>query len=156
MHSIFKSADTCKKPRDLVRADALVERCLQLISQLEPRVWFLENPFSGLLRTREIMQGIPFVVLDYCMYQDPPLYRKRTAIWTNCTDWKPKLCDRTHLVNGRRHPATAQRGPRKGGGDRAFTLVQLHRLPSRLCDEVFAVCASRRVAALLYGCVNSA
>ena len=131
-----------QKPRDLVLAGAFVERCLQLISQLEPQVWFLENPCSGLLRTREIMQGIPFVVLDYCMYQDPPLYRKRTAIWTNA-DWKPKLCNRTHLVNGRRHPATAQRGPRKGGGDRAFTLDHLHRIPSRLCDGILAVCVAR-------------
>ena len=127
---------------DFARAGACVERCLQLISQLEPRVCSLENPFSGLLRTRELMQGIPCVVLDYCMYQDPPLDRKRTAIWTNCTHWTPKLCNRTHLVNGR-HPATAQRGPRKGGNDTAFTLDHLHRLPSRLCDKMFAVCVAR-------------
>ena len=98
-----------KTPRDLARADALVERCLQLIPQLEPCAWMVENPFSGLPRTRGIMQGIPCVVLDYCMCQDPSLYCRRTAIWSNCTDWNSKLCDCTHLENGRRHTATAQR-----------------------------------------------
>ena len=66
---------TAKTPRDLVKADALVQRCLELIQTLQPKLWFLENPHSGLLRTRPFMQNLPYVVVGYCMYQNPALYR---------------------------------------------------------------------------------
>ena len=126
-----------KTPRDLEGADALVKRCLELIEQLAPAVWFMENPDSGLLKTRAIVNGLPYVRVDYCMYHAP--YRKRTRIWTN-TDWTPKLCDRSHLVNGR-HVRTAQRGPcvRNNTADR-FTRDELHRLPAKLCEEVYSIC----------------
>ena len=92
-----RARTTAKTPRDLVRADRLVERCLQLIKDLQPRLWFVENPDIGLLKTRAVVAGLPFVRLDYCMYGAP--YRRRTrfgrtlngapccatgAIW--CTD----------------------------------------------------------------------
>ena len=130
-----------KTPRDLVKADALVKRCLGLIQTLRPKVWFLENPDSGLLRTRPFMQALSYVRVDYCCYQDPALYRKRTAIWTNAVNWQPMLCDRSHLIDGK-HAATAQRGPRKGGGDQRFSRDELHRLPRRLCQEILDVCQS--------------
>ena len=128
---------TAKSPRNFFKADALVERCLQIIEQLEPKVWFLENPDSGYLKTRAVVADLPFVRLDYCMYGAP--YRKRTRIWTNLTDWQPKMCDRIHLVDNK-HVRTAQRGGRDAwsGSDR-FTLDELHRLPEALCDEIYAV-----------------
>ena len=91
----------------MFQADALVERCLQIIEQLEPKVWFLENPDSGYLKTRAVVADLPFVRLEYCMYGAP--YRKRTRIWTNLTDWQPKMCDRSHLVDNK-HIRTAQHG----------------------------------------------
>ena len=79
-----------KTPRDLVGADALVQRCLDIIAYWQPKYWFIENPQTGLLRTRDVVQGVPFVDLDYCMYG--AFYRKRTRIWTN-TAWTPRpLC----------------------------------------------------------------
>ena len=132
-----RARTNAKTPRDLVRADALVARCLELIRFLCPRLWFLENPDSGLLKSRAVVAGLPYVRVDYCMYGAP--YRKRTRIWTNA-DWKPKLCDRSHLVDGR-HEKTAQRGPcnRTDKADR-FTRDELHRLPVALCREIFEVC----------------
>ena len=94
---------------------------------------------SGYLKTRPCVEGLSYVRVDYCMYGCP--YRKRTRLWTNCTEWTPKMCDRSHLVDGQ-HPSTAQRGPGRIN-DATFTRNDLHRLPPRLCDEIFAVCAAR-------------
>ena len=73
-----KARTTAKTPRNFERADGLVKRCLELIRDLQPRVWFLENPDSGLLKTRLFMFGLPYVRIDYFMYGAP--YRKRTRI----------------------------------------------------------------------------
>ena len=59
--------NNCKNTQDFFKADALVERCLELIDRLEPKVWFLENPDSGYLKTRAVVDGLHFVRLDYCM-----------------------------------------------------------------------------------------
>ena len=69
-----KARTTAKERRNLEKADRLVKRCLELICYLQPRVWFLENPDSGLLKTRDFMKDIPFVRADYCMYG--ALYQK--------------------------------------------------------------------------------
>ena len=69
-----------KTPRDLEAADAIVQRCLDIIAYWQPKYWFIENPQTGLLKTRDVVHGVPFVDLDYCMYGAP--YRKRTRIWT--------------------------------------------------------------------------
>ena len=133
-----RARTTAKEPRNLEKADRLVKRCLELIFRLQPRVWFLENPDSGLLKTRDFMKDIPFVRVDYCMYG--ALYRKRTRIWTNA-DWTPKLCDRSHLM-GNRHPKTAQRGGRGTWNvhDKC-DLDELHALPAKLCEDIFACSA---------------
>ena len=80
-------------PRDFEKADKLVQSCLDIIEYLKPQLWFIENPDTGYLKTRPVVQGLPCVRVDYCMYQNPAMYRKRTRIWTNCKTWKPKLCD---------------------------------------------------------------
>ena len=108
-----RARTTAKTPRDFEKADKLVQACRDIIEYLQPRCWFIENPDSGLLKTRPCVFDLPFCRVDYCMYGCP--YRKRTRIWTN-VDWTPKMCDRSHCVDGN-HVATAQRGPRKGGED---------------------------------------
>ncbi len=136
---------TAKTPRDLQGADRLVSKCLQIIAHLAPRLWFVENPDTGLLKGREVVAGLPFVRLDYCMYGAP--YRKRTRVWTNAEGmWTPQLCNRSHLVDGRRHAKTAQRfagrlpdGTRLAGD--VCTLDELHALPQELCEEIFRVCS---------------
>lgn len=99
-----------------------------------------KNPLPSLAVSSAgiVVAGPPYVRVDHCMYGAP--YRKRTRIWTH-GEWTPKLCDRSHLVNGR-HKMTAQRGPSRnccsGHGDRC-TLDQLHRLPAELCREIYNV-----------------
>ena len=128
-----------KTPRDLEGADAIVQRCLDIIAYWRPRYWFIENPQTGLLKTRYVVQGLNFKDVDYCMYGAP--YRKRTRLWTNCTNWIPRpLC--THAS----HPMTAQKGPSKRAGqlirDDNCSLQTLHSIPQELTREIMLHCTN--------------
>jgi hypothetical protein len=124
---------TARTPRDLVGADAIVRKVLDLADSLFC-YYLIENPHSGLLKTRDVMLGIPMQVLDYCRYGAP--YRKRTSIWTN-TDFVPArpLCEKDCLVSdGKKHTRRAQRS---GPGYRN-TLEELYHIPPELCNEIAA------------------
>ena len=77
---------------DQDEADKLVLKTLEIINYFQPEVWFLENPQTGNLKNRPIMEHLPFYDVDYCMYSDWG-YKKRTRIWTNKKGWSAKLCD---------------------------------------------------------------
>ena len=122
-----------KTPRDLQGSDAIVQRCLDIIYFWRPKYWVLENPQTGLLKTREVVQKLNFKDVDYCMYGAP--YRKRTRLWTNCHTWTPKpLCDHSS------HPMTAQKGPSKRKGNLIqhdnWSLQRLHSVPESLTREL--------------------
>ena len=55
-----------KRPRNLEAGDRLVLRALEVIRNLRPQWWALENPQTGLLKTRPFMQGLPFSDVCYC------------------------------------------------------------------------------------------
>ena len=141
----FSIAKTVGK-RDLEKADAIVRRTLAIITYLRPNLyWFIENPATGLLKTRPYMQGLPSVTLDYCKYDMP--YRKRTQIWTNAP-WTPRpLCryDCGRIIPGTRmHEKTAQHGKehndtREGN---QFQTKELYAIPSELVEDIYAVCES--------------
>ena len=135
-YSIARSK--AKTPRDLEGADAIVQICLKIIKYWNPKIWFIENPQSGLLKTRPVVQGLPFVDLDYCQYGT--LYRKRTRIWTNAAYVPRPLC------TAKTHQMSAQKGPsrRRGAllsGD-TCSLATLHALPKELTQEILEVCTS--------------
>ena len=90
-----------KTPRDLGKADMLVRRTLEIIAHFQPKVWFIENPQTGLLKSRYFMGGIPFHDVTYCMYGYA--YRKATRIWTNVAGFTPLFCRRdcVSMANGR-------------------------------------------------------
>ena len=91
-----------KKP-DLESADKLVLKALEIIDYFKPEVWFIENPQTGLLKSRPFMKGLPFYDVDYCMYGGH--IRKRTRIWTNKKVWNNKLCDKScGLIKDNKHP----------------------------------------------------
>ena len=136
-----KARTRAKTPRDLEGADAIVQRCLDIIAFWRPRFWIIENPQTGLLKTRDVIQGLLWKDIDYCSYQCPVLYRKRTRLWTNCTDWVPRPpC--TH--NG--HPHSAQKGPQRVRGtglsfeNDVMTLQTLHQVPPALTTEIMYFC----------------
>ena len=97
-----------KTPSDLDGSDALVQKVLNIINHYDAPDWFVENPESGLLKSREVVAGLPMRVVDYCKYGKP--YRQRTAIWTN-TCWKPRqpLCEHDcSASSGSKHTSRAQ------------------------------------------------
>ncbi len=121
-----------RTPRDLTGSDALVQKVLNLADQLCCCYYILENPHSGLLKTRPIVQGLRVVVLDYCRYGTA--YRKRTGIWTNA-GYEPRtlLCDKDCAASdGKRHTRRAQRA----GPGWHHSLAELYAIPPELCDEI--------------------
>ena len=141
MYSIART--TAKTPRDMEGSDALVQRTLEIIRHFNPKVFIIENPFTGYMKTRPVMRHLaPYMqVVTYCKYGLP--YKKATSIWTNL-EWTPRrACCKAwpclHLENGV-HPRTAQRGPgRLKGTPRrgdTFSLHELYSLPEQLCDEL--------------------
>jgi len=103
----FSAAMTCR-PRNLELADRMVQKCLEIVDFFQPTFWFLENPRTGLLKSRSYMKGIPFVDVDYCQFSDWG-YQKPTRIWGSpeLRDLPCKLCDPRTCPNV---------GPRHNGG----------------------------------------
>ena len=122
-----------KTPRDLEGSDKIVQRCLDIIQYWRPKYWALENPQTGLLKTREVIRGLPFVDVDYCAFGAP--YRKRTRLWTNCT-WTPsKQCE-----HGRSpHPMQVRW---QGSDGQRCTLAMLHSIPMPLTREIMLYCTN--------------
>ena len=130
---------TAKTPRDLEGSDLLVQKAIELASHFGASI-LIENPHSGLLKTREVIKHLTMQVIDYCSYADdqfPGRYRKRTAIFTD-SDWVPQraLCNpRTcHFCTNGRHQHHAQRG----WGPRQIPqqLNQLYSIPEALPREL--------------------
>ena len=134
-----RARTTAKTPRDLIGSDKLVQKVLDLARELTVP-FFMENPHSGLLKTRDVVQGVPMRVIDYCQYAVddwPGRYRKRTSIWTN-TDWYPArpLCIPSvchFCTDGKKHDQQAQRVNLHGPGQ---TQKQLYSIPSALPEEL--------------------
>lgn len=82
------------RPEQLEKRETLGRPLLlkthEIINYLKPKLWFIENPDSGMMKHEESMKDLPYYRVDYCKYDYP--YRKRTRIWTNLTGWTPKMC----------------------------------------------------------------
>ena len=144
----FSRARTTGGPRGLAGADALARRALDVIDYFAPPAWLLENPATGLLRTRDVVRGLPFVVVTYCSYGFP--YRKPTILFGHLPGWRPRPTCFQRPCEAKRalgyHPATAQRGPRLGRP--GSPLTTLYALPGPLCEEICeAVEVNARAAA---------
>lgn len=135
---------TAKTPRNLELADRIVERTLEIIKELAPLGWLMENPQTGFLKTREVVQGYPFRDVCYCRYSDgvDHRYRKPTRLWGVLPTFVPReMCTRKYpcqfSVGTGRHPCWAQRGGRKTQGSYpGFTLNQLYSIPKALTDDI--------------------
>ena len=114
--------------------DKVDKHVLQLIRELNPKYYFIENPRGG-MRKMEWMQGLPRYTVTYCQYEtDKPASERRmkpTDIWTNHPDprFKP-MCK-----NGSPCHEAAPRGSKtgtqglKGSKDRSV-------IPAQLCDHI--------------------
>ena len=134
--------------RNFALADSLVRKTWEIVQHfqgLNPLLaWFIENPDSSKLWTRQVSEPFPHRVrLDFCQYGTP--YRKRTKLATN-TDFMPRpLCDPStcpSCVDGK-HIRSAQQGPSKHLADPqdCCTLDELHAYPRALCWDIYQHCS---------------
>ena len=141
----YSVARTTGGPRDLPSADRLVQRTLEVVEYFGCHFAF-ENPQSGLLKTRAVVSGIPFVDTSYCRYGYP--YRKTTRIWSSLA---PELARRLRppcslknpctVMVGKRHPKTAQQSRRscdRTDTDNTCSRAQLYSIPADLCEDIAA------------------
>ena len=89
---ILTTKETIEEHR--IESDKLILKTLEIIDYFNPDVWFMENPQRGQLKDRDVVKGIPFYDVSYCMYSDWG-YEKRTRIWTNKKDWINLICDKS-------------------------------------------------------------
>jgi site-specific DNA-cytosine methylase len=120
-----------------IKSDLIVKKTLQIIKELNPDKWYIENP-RGLLRKQNFMIGLPKTTVWYCTYGDNRA--KPTDIWSNnirsllnINGWQP----RPECFNGNNncHHESAPRGSRtgtqgiKGNYNRS-------KIPNELCLEI--------------------
>ena len=105
---------------------------LELIKELNPKYYFIENPRGGLRKMR-FMQGLPRYTVTYCQYGDTRM--KPTDIWTNHPNPKFKpMCK-----NGDKCHEPAPRGSKtgtqglKGSKERSI-------IPKALCEHIVNIC----------------
>lgn len=118
--------------------DQTNKHVIQLIRELTPTYWFIENP-RGALRKMSFMQGLPRYTVTYCQYGETRM--KPTDIWTNHPDpqFKPPC------KNGDPCHTPAPRGARTGtqgidgSRDRA-------RIPKQLCEHIVKICEKEKTS----------
>lgn len=104
----------------------------ELIQQLNPTYYFIENPRGG-MRKMDFMKDYPRYTVTYCQYGDTRM--KPTDIWTNHPD--PKFKPVCH--NGDSCHVSAPRGSRtgtqglKGSKERSV-------IPRLLCEHIADIC----------------
>lgn len=112
--------------------DMTNKHVLDLINELKPRFYFIENPRGG-MRKMDFMKGLYRYTVTYCQYGDTRM--KPTDIWTNHPDpqFKP-MCK-----NGDPCHEKAPRGARtgtqglKGSKERSV-------IPAQLCQHIVDIC----------------
>ena len=86
---------------------AIVQKTIELIKELNPKFFFMENP-RGMLRKQKLVQDLNRKTVTYCQYGYS--IQKPTDIFNNCYSWKPRpMCK-----PGSNCHEKASRGSRKG------------------------------------------
>lgn len=114
------------------RCDKINRHLIDLIKELNPKFWFIENPRAG-LRKMDFMQGLPRYTVTYCQYGD--IRMKPTDIWTNHSD--PKF--KPPCKNGDTCHEAAPRGARTGTQS-LKNRIEKARIPSLLCEHIVDIC----------------
>jgi len=108
---------------------------IDLIRELNPRLYFLENP-RACLRKMDFMQGLPRHTVTYCQYGDKR--QKPTDIWTN----HPEPNFKPPCGAGASCHEAAPRGSKtgtqgmKGAKERGV-------IPAALCNHIVDICEGR-------------
>jgi site-specific DNA-cytosine methylase len=112
--------------------DKVDKHVLQLMRDLNPRYWFIENPRGG-MRKMEWMQGLPRYTVTYCQYGEKRM--KPTDIWTNHPnpEFKPpcKNGDACHVAA----PRGSQTGTQGMKNSKERSVI-----PEKLCQHIVEIC----------------
>lgn len=111
--------------------DKVNAHVIDLIHELNPKYFFIENPRGGLCNMT-FMQGIPKYLVTYCQYGDTRM--KPTHIFTNYPNPQFK-----HCKNGDPCYEKAPRGSRTGT-QRIKGSVDRSRIPDKLCEYIVELC----------------
>lgn len=112
--------------------DKVNAHLIDLIRDLAPKYWFIENPVGG-LRKMNFMQGLPRYTVTYCQYGERR--QKPTDIWTNHPD--PKL--KPPCKRGADCHDAAPRGA-KTGTQALKNSMERSRIPTMLCEHIVDIC----------------
>lgn len=112
------------------QCDMINANMLRLISELNPKYFFIENPRGGMRKMR-FMQELPRYTVTYCQYGDSRM--KPTDIWTNHPNpqFKP-MCK-----NGAPCHEAAPRGSKTG--TQGLAKVDRSRIPQELCEHIVRI-----------------
>ena len=111
--------------------DNVNSHVINLIKELKPKYFFIENPRGGLCNMW-FMRGIPKHLVTYCQYGYS--YMKPTHIFTNYPNPKFK-----HCKNGDPCHESAPRGS-KSGVQGVKGAAERSRIPDKLCEYVVELC----------------
>lgn len=105
---------------------------IDLIKELQPKYWFIENPRGGFRKMR-FVKGLPRYTVTYCQYGDTR--QKPTDIWTNHPNprFKPP-CKR-----GASCHVSAPRGSQTGTQG-LKNAKERGRIPKQLCEHIVDIC----------------
>ncbi len=118
--------------------DKINQHCLDLVRELKPKYWFIENPRGG-LRKMTFMQGLPRYTVCYCQYEQDKLPSERRMKPTDLFTNHPNPKFKPPCKNGDPCHARAPRGSRTGTqgikGARARSVI-----PHDLCAHIAKIC----------------
>lgn len=128
-----------KGVRKIEEANKVVLKIIEIIKQLEPKYWIIENPQTGLLKAQEFMKNFRFTDCSYCKYGMP--YRKQTRFWHNF-NLKLKTCNKDcNFMDGNKHIASAGNGRREWHSKGKFLgQKDKYPVPKELCLDIIKQC----------------
>lgn len=126
---------------------ALALKTKELIEELKPKIFFIENP-TGMLRKQKFMISLHRKTVTYCQYGMK--YRKSTDIWTNAVSWIPRSACKV----GSSCHEEARRGMKRGiqgvanpnlpsFAEWKSNAYERGIIPEKLCQEVVNFCQGK-------------
>ena len=131
----YSRAKTRDLPRDIKGANKIVLKALEIIKELNPQFWILENPQTGLLKDQPFMT-MPYTDASYCKYGYP--YRKQTRLWNNI-NLILKTCNKdcNSMAPGRKsHVGSAGNGRTRWNIYKKYPLKYKQSIPPLLCLSI--------------------
>lgn len=104
---------------------------LNLIKELNPKYYFIENPRGG-MRKMNFMKGLPRYTVTYCQFGDTRM--KPTDLWTN----HPQPNFKPMCKNGDSCHVSAPRGSRTGTQGLKGS-IERSIIPQELCEHIVKI-----------------